>query len=453
MSILEDKKQKILDLVAEYIKEKNQKEWDKNKDWVSYSGPVFDEKEYKAAINTLLNGWLIVGENTKEFEKKFPKLLGKKHGILANSGSSANLLMVTAAKSKRMFNLPDGAKFITPIVCFPTTINPLIQNNLKPVFVDVEIPSLNLNLDEVEKKLQEDPEIRGIIFAHVLGNPPDMDRLMSLVKKYNLIFLEDACDALGSFYDGKKLGTFGVLSTCSFFPAHHMTMGEGGFIATDDSKAKMALASFRDWGRACYCNVSMPGCVIDKTACGNRFKNWLPGMPEATYDHRYVFDEIGYNLKPLDLQAAIGLEQIEKLPFLENARRENFDRLVKIFSKHEQYFHIPKATEKSDPCWFGFLLTIKDGTPFTKQEIVNFLESKRIQTRSYFSGNILFHPGYQELAKEHKNLDLDFPVAKKVTKDTFFLGTFAGITEDKLDYIEECVDEFIGGLSKRLKVL
>lgn len=452
---LESKKEQILELVAEYIKEKNNKKWNSEKDWISYSGPVFDEKEYVAAIKTLLSGWLIVGENTKEFEKQFPKLLGKKLGILTNSGSSANLLMVTAAKSKKLFNLPNGTKFITPIVCFPTTINPLIQNNLKPVFVDVELPSLNLNLDLVEKELEKDPTIRGIIFAHVLGNPPDMDRLMNIVKKYNLIFLEDACDALGSTYDGKQLGSFGDLSSCSFFPAHHMTMGEGGFVAVNKGHEKMTLASFRDWGRACYCNVSLAGCVVEKTACGNRFKNWLPGMPDAIYDHRYVFDEIGYNLKPLDLQAAMGLEQINKLPFLEQARRDNYQKLCKIFEKYEQYFHIPKATEKSDPCWFGFLLTLKENTPFTKQDIVNYLESNRIQTRSYFSGNILFHPGYQELAKEYDNLNDLFPIANKVTRDTFFLGTFAGIDDEKLEYIAKVVDDFFKSLEdkKHFKVL
>jgi CDP-6-deoxy-D-xylo-4-hexulose-3-dehydrase len=453
MSNLEEKKKKILQLVSEYVTEKNKKDWNKDKDWVTYSGPIFDEKEYKAAVETLLNGWLIIGENTKEFEKKFPKLLGKKHGILTNSGSSANLLMIAAAKSKRLFNLPDGTKFITPIVCFPTTINPLLQNNLKPVFVDVELPSLNLDLDLVEKKLQEDPEIKGIIFAHVLGNPPNMDRLMGLIKKYNLIFLEDACDALGSFYDGKRLGSFGDLSTCSFFPAHHMTMGEGGFVATNKSAGKMALASFRDWGRACYCNVSKPGCVVEKTACGNRFQAWLPGMPEAIYDHRYVFDEIGYNLKPLDLQAAIGLEQIEKLNVLEDARRKNFKRLYQIFQKYNEYFFLPEATEKSDPCWFGFLLTIKEGAPFSKQQIVDHLENNKIQTRSYFSGNILFHPGYQHLAKEFKDLNKEFPVARKVTKDTFFLGTFAGITDEKLDYIEEVVEKYMSSVKTRLKVI
>jgi len=442
-SDLEQKKQKILELVSEYIKEKNVNTWDKDKDWVSYSGPIFDDEEYKAAIDTLLKGWLIVGEDASKFEQVFPQLLGKKVGVLTNSGSSANLLMVSAAKSRKMFNLKDGDKFITPVVCFPTTINPLIQNNLKPVFVDVELPSLNLNLDEVEKKLQEDPEIKGIIFAHVLGNPPDMDRLMNLVEKYNLIFLEDACDALGSSYDGKKLGSYGHLSTCSFFPAHHMTMGEGGFVAANGMKEKMVLASFRDWGRACYCNVSSPGCVTSKTACGNRFRNWFNTEENIIYDHRYVFDEIGYNLKPLDLQASIGLKQLDKLPYLENARRQNFEKLKKIFNKYEQYFYTPEATNKSDPCWFGFLLTIKDGSPFSKQHFVEYLESNRIQTRSYFSGNILLHPGYKHLATEYGNLVKEFPIANKATKDTFFLGTYAGITEEKLAYIEEMVDNYM----------
>lgn len=440
---LQEKKQKILQLVSEYILEKNNNNWTPEKDWISYSGPVFDENEYTAAIDTLLDGWLIFGENAKKFEKLFPLLLGKKNGILTNSGSSANLLMVTAAKSKRMFNLKDGDKFITPIVCFPTTINPLIQNNLKPVFVDVELPNLNLNLDQVEQKLKEDPSIKGIIFAHVLGNPPDMDRLMDIVKRYNLIFLEDACDALGSSYDGKKLGSFGHMSSCSFFPAHHMTMGEGGFVATDDAKAKMVLASFRDWGRACYCNVAMPGCVTSKTACGNRFQNWFKADQTITYDHRYVFDEIGYNLKPLDLQASIGLKQIEKLPMLDSARRSNFNEINKIFLKYQDYFYIPKATEKADPCWFGYLVTLKDNCPFTKQELVNYLESNKIQTRSYFSGNILLHPGYSHLAEEYDNMNEQFPVANKTTKDTFFLGTFAGINEEKISYIEKVIDNFI----------
>lgn len=442
---MSDKLDKILNLVKEYVEEKNEKEqsWIPGEDWLSYSGPVFDQNEYLAAVGQILDGWMIFGKNASEFEQKFPAKLGKLYGSLTNSGSSANLLMVAATKSKRFHKrLKDGDKVITPVVCFPTTINPLIQHNLVPVFVDVELPSVNLDLDKVEEALEADPDIKGIMFAHVLGNPPDMDRLMALVEKYNLVFLEDACDALGSYYDGKKLGSYGDMSTCSFFPAHHMTMGEGGFIATNSRKTKTILASIRDWGRACYCNTMKPGNVTAGTACGMRFKNWLPGLKEAQYDHRYVFDEIGYNLKPLDLQAAMGLQQIEKLPMLDEGRRQNFAKLVDIFKPYEQYFHMPVATEKADPCWFAFLLTIKDDAPFSRFDIVNHLESAKIQTRSYFSGNILAHPGYIHMAEPYGDMNEVFPNAQLVTTNSFFLGTYVGITEEKMEYIKKVVDDF-----------
>lgn len=440
-------KQKILDLVDSYISSKNSsKTWKPGEDWIEYSGPQYSSEEFVRAVDTLLSGWLIFGDNCNKFEKEFSSHLGKKHGCLTNSGSSANLLMVATAMSPRMRNgLKKGDKVITPVVCFPTTINPLIQLGLEPVFVDVTLPSLNLNLDQVEDALERDPSIRGIIFAHVLGNPPDMDRLMSIVNKYNLVFMEDACDALGSTYKGRKLGSFGTISTCSFFPAHHMTMGEGGFVATDDGLARTITASLRDWGRACYCNYKKPGNVTCETACGNRFKNWLPGMPEAVYDHRYVFDEIGFNLKPLDLQASMGLAQIKKLPELDSARRNNFSHLTKIFSKYSDYFYLPEAQEGSDPCWFAYLLTVKPNTKFMKENFIRHLESNKIQTRSYFGGNILAHPGYQNLITENNKIG-KFPVANYATLNSFFLGTFAGITNDKLQYIESVVDSFFKGL-------
>ena len=366
---MSEKLEQILDLVSEYINDKND-DWDSEDDWVSYSGPHFSDKEYRAAVEVLLDGWLIFGKNARDFEKVFPEHLGMRHGSLTNSGSSANLLAVTALKAKSGFGLPPGSKIITPVVCFPTTVNPIIQNGFKPVFVDVTLPDINLDLDEVERVLEEDPDIRGIMFAHVLGNPPDMDRLMALIEKYDLVFVEDACDALGGTYDGKKLGSFGDISTCSFFPAHHMTMGEGGFVATKKAKLRKAVASIRDWGRACYCNTLKPGNVTSGTACGNRHSNWLTGMPNAIYDHRYVFDEIGYNLKPLDLQAAMGLQQLEKLPELDAARRHNFERMTKIFEPYAEYLHLPKATEKSDPCWFAYLMTVKDDAPFKRHQLV-----------------------------------------------------------------------------------
>ena len=448
MGDLGEKKKRILSLISEYVAQKNSKPWNKEEDWVEYSGPTFDDKEYIAAVDTLLEGWFIMGKDAREFELEFPKHLGKSDGILTNSGSSANLLMLAAAASKRGYDLPKGSGIITPVVCFPTTVNPIIQSGFTPIFVDVDLPSLNLNLDEVEYHLQRDPSIRGIIFAHVLGNPPDMDRLMDLVKKYDLIFFEDSCDALGSYYDGKKLGSFGHMSTCSFFPAHHMTLGEGGFVATNDRKARMVLASIRDWGRACYCNTMKPGSVTQGTACGNRFRNWLPGMKDAVYDHRYVFDEIGYNLKPLELQASIGLQQIKKLPVMDEARRKNHSKLNEIFGKYEKYFYLPSATEKADPCWFGYLLTVKEGAPFSKDELVRYLEGKRIQTRSYFSGNILAHPGYAHLAASYEDINKRFPNAAIATTNSLFLGTFSGITKEKLDYIGDAVDAFFDEINK-----
>ena len=442
---MSDTLEQIEELVRKHVEE-TKKDWTPGEDWVAYSGPVFNEEEYVAAVKQLLSGWLIFGKNARQFEKQFPEHLGMKYGSLTNSGSSANLLAVSALKSKRLFDLPEGSKIITPVVCFPTTINPIIQNGFQPVFVDVTLPDLNLDLDQVERVLETDPEIRGIMFAHVLGNPPDMDRLMGLVKKYDLIFVEDSCDALGSTYDGKKLGSFGHISTCSFFPAHHMTMGEGGFVATNDNKIRTAVASIRDWGRACYCNTSKPGSVLEGTACGNRFRDWLPGLREAVYDHRYVFEEIGYNLKPLDMQAAMGLQQLDKLPEFDAARRRNFDRLTKIFEPYAEYLHLPKATEKADPCWFAFLMTVREGAPFGRQDMVSWLEKHKIQTRSYFSGNILAHPGYHHMASEYVDMNEVFPVAQLVTTNSFFLGTFIGLTDEKLDYIEQTVREFFESL-------
>jgi len=440
-----NKLDQILTLISEYITEQQDVEWKPGKDWIAYSGPVYNDKEYVAAVKSLLGQWLIFGQDARKFELDFPQYLGKKFGSLVNSGSSANLLMVAALKSQNWLNLPDGAKIITPIVCFPTTLNPILQNGFEPVFVDVTLPDLNLDLNEVERLLENDTnrEIKAIMFAHVLGNPPDLDRLMSLVEKYDLIFLEDACDALGSTYDGKKLGSFGDISTCSFFPAHHMTMGEGGFVATDNYKVRKIIASIRDWGRACYCNTSKPGSVLEGTACGNRFKNWLPEAKEVIYDHRYVFDEIGYNLKPLELQAAMGLQQLDKLNLLDEARRKNWSRLKKIFAPYHSYFHLPEATEKSDPCWFAFLLTVKADAPFDKGDIIEHLEAAKIQTRSYFAGNILYHPGYNHLATIQGDMKKKYPIAHKVTTSSFFLGTFAGITEEKLDYIEKIVNDFM----------
>lgn len=436
----------ILSRVGKYMKKKHKsKKWKPGQDWVQYSGPFFSEEEYKAAVESLLSEWLIFGKKGRKFELEFAEKLGKEFGILTNSGSSANLLMVSLLKSKKSeFNIPDGAKFITPVVCFPTTINPLIQNGYEPVFVDVTLPNLHIDLDQVEALLKKDKkrEIRGIIFAHVLGNPPDMDRLMKLIEKYDLVFLEDSCDALGSTWDNKPMGSFGDISTCSFFPAHHMTMGEGGFVATNSNRNRMALASLRDWGRACYCNSNKPGNVTNGTACGCRFGPWFPNQPDIIYDHRYVFDEIGYNLKPLELQACMGLKQLEKLDYMHERRKHNFKRMHEIFSEYDCMFHLPSAEEKADVSWFGFLVTLRDGVTFKKSALIDHLEAAKIQTRSYFTGNALFHPAYQDLAKKYKDPAGQFPVATKSTKDTFFVGVWPGMTDEQMDYIQEVLRKF-----------
>ena len=348
----------ILQAVRTYIKEKAAaKTWTAGQDFVNYAGPLFDEEEIVAATETLLKGWLVMGNDCARFEHKFPTYFGKKHGVLTNSGSSANLLMMSALKSKRGHNLPPGTKVLMPIAGFPTTLNPTLQVGFNPVFVDIELDTLNLDLDQVETTLQNHPDIRVITFAHVLGNPPDMDRLMQIVEKYNLILLEDCCDGLGTTYDGKPLGSFGEMASCSFYPAHHITMGEGGFVSCKDKVTEDILRSFREWGRGCYC-VGPEANKLKCGSCGTRFNNWIPALPDEIFDHKYVYDEIGYNIKPIELQGSMGLKQLNKLPTIEHRRRENYAALFKVFEKYENFFHLPRARAKSDPSWFAFPLKI-----------------------------------------------------------------------------------------------
>ena len=315
----------VYDLVNAYKKDTT---WIAGQDFVPYAGPYFDEKEQIAAIECILDGWLVMGKKSMAFERTFPKQFGKTHGILTNSGSSSNLLMMSALTSKR-FGWPKGTKVLMPIAGFPTTLNPTLQVGFEPVFVDIEIDSLNLDIDKVEQVLLRNKDIKIITFAHVLGNPPNMNRLMDLVHHYRLILLEDCCDALGSTYNDKPLGSFGMMASCSFYPAHHMTMGEGGFVACSDPVTEDVLRSFREWGRGCYC----VGPEANKLKCGTckkRFSNWIPSMPDEIFDHKYVYNEIGYNLKPIELQAAMGLEQIKKLPEIHALRRRNYSLLMKM---------------------------------------------------------------------------------------------------------------------------
>lgn len=434
----------ILELVENYIKEKHSnKKWEAGKDWVQYAGPYFDSQEYVAAVKSLLGEWLVLGADAIKFETKFPKLFGKEYGLLTNSGSSANLLMMLALTSKRGLNLPKGTKVITPIAGFPTTINPIFQVGFTPIFVDIELDTLNLDLDGVEKACIQNPDAKIITFAHVLGNPPDMKRLMKIVEKYNLILLEDCCDALGSTYEGKPLGSYGMLSSCSFYPAHHMTLGEGGFVACNDEATERIIRSFREWGRGCYCVGKQN--LLECGTCNNRFSNWLPSLPNDIFDHKYTYEEIGYNLKPIELQAAIGLVQMEKLKEIGEKRRENYKNLFEAFSKYEKYFHLHKAQPGADVDWFAFPITLKDSAPFKRSDICQFFEANKVQTRPYFAGNIMLQPAYSGMMDPEKVIN-DYPVARKVTTDTFFLGTSPVIDKPKTDYIESILDKFINTL-------
>jgi CDP-6-deoxy-D-xylo-4-hexulose-3-dehydrase len=343
--------------------------------------------------------------------------------------------------SKRLYNLPKGTKVITPIAGFPTTLNPILQVGFEPVFVDIEIDTLNMDIDQIDEKCSKDPEIKIITFAHVLGNPPNMDKLMSVIKKHNLILLEDCCDALGSTYRGKPLGSFGEMSSCSFYPAHHITMGEGGFVAVNNKQQEKVVRSFRDWGRGCWC-VGKKASTSKKGVCGKRFSCWLKDLPEEIFDHKYVYEEIGYNTKPIEMQAAMGLAQLNKLDEISEKRKKNHSLLYNIFKKYENYFHLPTATEHSDPSWFAFPLTIRDGSPFKRSDITNFYESSKIQTRTYFAGNILLQPAYRHLM-DAKDVINNYPVARKVTTDTFFLGTSPVITDEQIEYIGNKTDEFM----------
>lgn len=432
----------ILDQIKHYIDQQQaSKKWIPGQDFVNYAGAYYTSAEYVAAVESLLKGWLVMGSCGLQFEREFPQQFAKTHGILTNSGSSSNLLMMASLTSKRGFNLPKGTKVLMPIAGFPTTLNPTLQMGFQPVFVDIEIDTLNLDLDQCERVLKADPDIRVITFAHVLGNPPNMDQLMDLVHRYDLILLEDCCDALGSTYNDKPLGSFGLMSSCSFYPAHHMTMGEGGFVATSDSNQEVILRSFREWGRGCYC-VGPEANKLKCGTCGKRFSEWVPCMPGEIFDHKYVYDEIGYNLKPIELQAAMGLVQIKKLPEIHALRRRNYNLLFDIYKNYEEFFHLPRPQAKSNPSWFAFPLTIRNGAPFTRNDICDYLEDKLIQTRPYFAGNIMLQPAYSHLMDPSVARD-KFPCATTVMSSTFFHGTSPVITPEQIAYIGQTVSGFL----------
>jgi CDP-6-deoxy-D-xylo-4-hexulose-3-dehydrase len=432
-------KEELFQTLSDFIDSSPKKEWRPGKDYVQYAGPFFDNNEILRSVNTLLDGWLVLGAEAYKAEKKLASMFDKKFGLLTNSGSSSNLLMMSALKSKRFTDFPEGTKVLTPIAGFPTTVNPIFQCNFKPVFVDITLDGLNLDIDCVRAALENDSEIKIITFAHVLGNPPNMDDLMLLIKEYELILLEDCCDALGSTYDDKPLGSFGMMASCSFYPAHHITCGEGGLVVCNNASLERVIRSFRDWGRGCFChgkqNLSACG------ACGTRFSEWLPSMPGEVFDHKYVYEEVGFNLKPIEMQASMLLAQLDKFSTISELRKRNYKLLYKVFEEYEEYFYLPRPEKKADVNWFAFPITIKKDAPFSRSEFCQFLESKKIQTRPYFAGNILMQPAYSHLIGDLKLKD--FPVANFVTTNTFFLGTSPVITPEQIDYISEIVQDFM----------
>lgn len=434
----------ILSQVEEYITNKNSsKKWIAGQDYVNYAGPYFDYKEYVSMIKTILNGWLVMGEDCLKFERKFPKYFGKQYGILTNSGSSSNLLMMSALASKSYYGFPKGTKVLMPIAGFPTTLNPTLQVGFEPVFLDIELETLNLDLTKAEELIKHH-DIKVITFAHVLGNPPNMDQVMDIVQKYNLVLLEDCCDALGSTYKDEPLGSFGDMASCSFYPAHHITMGEGGFVASKSLDVEVILRSLREWGRGCYC-VGPKANTLKCGTCKTRFSKWIPSLPEETFDHKYVYDEIGYNLKPIELQASMGLRQLEKLEEITFLRKRNYQLLLNIYEKYEEYFHIPRAIEGSDPSWFAFPLTIRKNAPFNRFKFVEYLEDNKIQTRPYFAGNIMLQPAYSHLM-DSQEAKMNYPNATFTTTNTFFHGTSPVITEEQIKYVGEVVEIFMNNV-------
>lgn len=399
---------------------------------INYGGRVYDSRELINLVDASLEFWLTAGRYAEKFERGMSNFLQAKYCLLVNSGSSANLLAVSALcspllKQKRLI---PGDEVITTACGFPTTLNPILQNKLVPVFVDVELGSYNIQAEKIERAITK--KTKAIFTAHTLGNPVNIPALRKIVKKYDLWWLEDNCDALGSKYGRGYTGTFGDISTLSFYPPHHLTMGEGGAVLTANPLLKRIILSLRDWGRDCWCASGH-----DDT-CRKRFSQQFGDLPYG-YDHKYVYSHIGYNLKITDLQAAIGCAQLAKLPAFIKARRKNFDCLYKIFKSYEDYFLLPRAHNASAPSWFGFPVLVKNSAPFGRSDIVNYLENKRIATRMLFGGNLLKQPAYQNIkCRIPGNLDN----TDLVMNNLFWVGVYPGIKPQMLTYIKKSLDKF-----------
>jgi CDP-6-deoxy-D-xylo-4-hexulose-3-dehydrase len=400
---------------------------------VPISGKVFDASEIQLLVDSGLDFWLTTGRYAAQFEDEFARSFGLRYAMLANSGSSANLLALTSLTSpslKERALLP-GDEVITVASGFPTTVNPIIQNKLVPVFVDVEIPTYNVETSQLEAALSR--RTRAVSLAHTLGNPFDLAAVTDFVKKHNLWLIEDCCDAVGATYNNRHVGTFGDLATVSFYPAHHITMGEGGCVLTNRPALKTLIESFRDWGRDCWC---VPGV---SNTCGKRFEWQLGGLPYG-YDHKYTYSHIGYNLKLTDMQAAVGVAQLKKLPSFIEARRRNFKFLYEGLSDLEEFFILPQATDNSEPSWFGFPLAVRPAAPFSRDDVLRYLENYKIATRLLFGGNLLRQPAYQNV--HHRKIG-DLGNSDFVMNQVLWMGVWPGLTREMLSFVIETLHRMV----------
>lgn len=432
---MEDKRSKIIELSKEYMKEKGKNQIIPGENYIPASGKCMDEDDLANLIDASLDMWLTSGRYGDEFEKEFARHLGIKHCALVNSGSSANLVAMTALTSHKLGDrrLCPGDEVITVAAGFPTTVAPIIQNSLVPVFIDVNLSTYGFKEDEIEKAVS--PKTKAIFMAHTLGNPFNLDKVMEIAEKYNLWVIEDNCDALGAKYHDKYTGHFGHISTYSFYPAHHITMGEGGAVLANDDKLFNIIKSIRDWGRDCICP---PG---HDNVCKHRFSQKHGDLPLG-YDHKYVYSHLGYNLKVTDMQAAIGVSQLKKLDSFVEKRRENYKKLFNELKSLEEYFILPVPEANSNPSWFGFPITIKENAKFTRNELIQYLEANKIGTRLLFGGNLLKQPCFTEDNYKYRVIG-DLKNTDIIMNNTFWIGVWPGINDDCIKYVSEKIREFV----------
>ena len=425
---------KIMELISQYAEDVHSKKpFIPGKSSIPVSGRVFGGKEIQMLVSSSLDFWLTTGRFNEEFEKRLGKFLGVKFVITTNSGSSANLLALSSLTSEQLGekSLKPGDEVITVAAGFPTTVNPILQNNLIPIFIDVQIPSYVIDENLIEENITK--KTKAIMIAHTLGNAFNIKKITDIARKHNLWLIEDCCDALGTTYGEKFVGTFGDLSTLSFYPAHHITMGEGGAVLTNNPQLKRIVESFRDWGRDCYCPTGK------SNTCGKRFE-WKLGDLPFGYDHKYTYSHVGYNLKITDMQAAIGLAQLDRLPEFIKIRKENFELLYSGLSSFEKFLILPSSSENCKPSWFGFPITVKDNIPFSKESLVNYLTSKLVDTRPIFAGNLIKQPYFKNkifrTSKTLSNTD-------KIMNQSFWIGVFPGLSKDMLEYTIKQFETFI----------